>query len=188
MRTWRLSLTGTIILTLLGGLSGAVAAQEDDDEGVPLGLSRVTGTRAYSAQYQGPTASNDEDRWRYRGALFGYILEVDDPRLSGTEWSTWSKDTFPDESGRFFGTGGALKTGSVEIVNDAGSWHGTAHGYQDPATTSWFIEFDLAGTGAYEGYSALLHVTGPATRKDVNGFIFRGTWPEFPDPVEVPGQ
>ena len=186
MRTLGLSLAGALMAALLGGAGGVVVAQAHADEEAPLGLAPVAGTLAYRWQRQAETASNDEDRWRYRGGLFGYTIEVDDSRLSGSLWATWSRDAFPDDSGRAYGNGGALRTGSVEIVNDEGSWRGTAHGYLDPTTVHWLIEFQLAGTGGYEGWSALLHARGPASPMDIDGFIFPGAWPEYPKPVVVP--
>jgi hypothetical protein len=188
MRTLRVVLAGTVVLTLLGGLGAVAVAQPDDAEQVSLGLSPVTGTVTIVRWHEDDAESYGEDRSRYRGGLVEEVIEVDDPRMSGTVWSTWNFDTLPDPSGLVFGAGGALGTGSTEIVNDDGSWRGTFHGYKDPATFDWFIEYDLAGTGAYEGHSALLHVKGQGGRMDVDGFIFPGAWPEYPNPVELPAE
>jgi hypothetical protein len=185
MRTWRLSLVGTVIVVLLGGLSVGVVAQEDDAEEVSTGLSPVTGTIIEGEQHGLYSTSYDADRIRRRGAVYEDPIEMDDARLSGTLWQTWSRDELPDSSGDFVGRNGELITGTTEITNDAGSWVGKMRGYIDPVTNQYHFQIDLTGTGAYEGYSALLYAKGPSTW-DVEGLVFPGTLPDYPDPVVVP--
>jgi len=187
MRTWRALLAWTVMLALVGGLGGTAVAQQDDSEQVSRGLSPVTGTITEERFYD-RTESADEDRSRLRYGLVKEALEVDDPRLDGTAWSTWNTHRLPDPSGLVFGQGGSLAAGNTEVVNEDGSWRGTLHGHRDPATMDWLLEYDLAGTGAYEGYTALLYIKGQGGRMDVDGFVFPGVWPEYPDPVEVPAE
>ena len=185
MRTSRLSLAGTVIIALLGGLNGAVVAQTTDMAELPDGPASVTGTVFDGREHQGATKSLDADRARHRGVVYVDPIEMDDPRLSGAMWQAWSLDTLPDADGRYLTEQGSLISGTAEIVNEDGSWVGTLRGYIDPATRDIHYHAELGGTGAYNGYSALLYAKGPSTM-DVEGFIFPGTLPGYPDPVEVP--
>jgi len=187
MRALRLSLTGVVILALLGGAGGTVAAQEDDAEGVAAGPAPLTGTVIEKRQHQRASTSYDEDRIRHRGAEYEDVIEVDDARLSGTMWQVWNTDALPGPDGKVFGKSGNLITGSTEINNDDGSWVGTMRGYLHPVTKDYHFQIELTGTGAYEGSSALLYAKGPGNWH-VEGFIFPGTLPEYPDPVEVPAE
>jgi hypothetical protein len=181
----RLTLVGVVTLALLEGLSGAVAAQEDDAEGMSAGPAPVAGTAIEKRLLQLASTSYDEDRIRHRGAKYEDIITLDDARLSGTMWQVWNTDNLPDASGKTFGSIGNLITGRTEIVNDDGSWMGTMRGYIDKATDNYHFQIELTGTDAYEGYSALLYAKGLGMW-DVEGFIFPGELPAYPDPDEVP--
>ena len=181
-------LAGWVIVALLGGTGSAVVAQDDDAELNPLGLSPVTGDIRYVRPWDGPIESEDADRSRRRSLLVEDIIELDDPRLSGAMFAMWNYDALPDPSGVQMGAGGTLWSGTAAIVNDDGSWRGTMNGHSDPDTQHTFVEYDLVGSGAYEGYSAVLHATGLGQRLDVAGWVFPGGWPEQPDPVEVPAE
>ena len=179
MRALRLALVGTVILALLGGMGGAVVAQEDGANEVSAGPTLVTGRIIDGRQDRPYTRSTDDDRIRYRGAVYVDPIEMDDARLSGKLWQAWSKDGLRD------GRPGELITGTTELTNDGGSWVGKQRGYIDPFTGDYHFQIDLTGTGAYEGYSALLYAKGHSTW-DVEGLIFPGALPDYPDPVEVP--
>jgi len=187
MRTLRMALAGMTMVALLVGVTGAVVAQEDDAEEVSTAASPVTGRIADGRQDQPYSISNDADRARFRDAVYVDPIEMDDPRLSGTLWQAWSRDALRNTSGGRYGAFGQLISATIEITNDEGSWVGKSRGYIHPETSHMHFQIDLAGTGAYEGYSALLYAKGPSDW-DVEGLIFPGPLPDFPGPVEVPAE
>jgi len=177
-----MSLAGTVILALLGGLGGAVLAQ-DMETPASDGPHPVSGSlRADTGCFQGSTLVVEEGRTQQRGYGCHDAIEMDDARLSGTLWHVWNRDFIGE---RQYGREGEVLTGTVELVNDDGSWVGTMRGYytMDPRTAHWHLE--LTGTGAHDGFSALLYTKGLDTM-DVEGFVFPGVLPEYPDPVVVP--
>ena len=115
------------------------------------------------------------------------ICEMDDARLSGTLYQLWNHEGI---GGPKFGADGEVLAGTVELVNDDGSWVGTTRGYivnGPPRTLYW--QHELTGTGAYDGYSALAYAVGEGMGDhEFEGFVFPGELPEYPYPVEVPAQ
>lgn len=185
MRTLRLSVVGTVVLALLGGFSVATVAQ---DEPVPAsdGPHEVNGTLHYGDDFQGSILAVEEGRTMTRGDGFYENIEMDDPRLSGTLWTVLNRDYIGN---RPYASDGEVGTGTVELVNEDGSWVGTMRGYvsMDPRTHHW--HYELTGTGAHDGLSALLYATRPETGVwDIEGFVFSGALPEYPDPVVVPAE
>ena len=60
-------------------------------------------------------------------------------------------------------------------------------GYKASGLHDWQLE--LTGTDSYEGLSALLNSRGVSTYShEVDGFVFPGALPAYPDPVEVPAE
>jgi hypothetical protein len=183
MRTLRLSLTGMVIFTVLIGLSGVVVAG-DAEAPASDGPHPVSGTLTYAGSFEASTLTVEEGRYLERGMGTYDTIEMDDARLSGTLWNIWNIDLIGD---RQYGSDAKVGTGTVELVNDDGSWVGTMRGYvsMDPATSHWYLE--LTGTGAHDGYSALLYAMRPESGVwDIEGFVFPGVLPEYPDPVVVP--
>ena len=80
----------------------------------------------------------------------------------------------------------------TELVSDDGTWAGTMRGYvayESPVVgpRRHYWQFELAGTGAYEGHSALLWTQGPAGGPmEVKGLVFPGPLPEYP--AELPAE
>lgn len=185
MRTLRLSLAGTVTLMLLGGLSVAVVAQ-DEEVLAPDKPHPVSGQVTVGDFFQDPDITNEDGtQVRRNGGVYDTI-EMDDARLSGTMWQVWNRDSI---GGPLRRGDGEVETGTVELVNEDGSWVGTMRGYASmgPRTHYWHIE--LTGTGAHEGFSALLYAKGPAGGPwDVEGFVFPGVLPEYPEPVKVPAE
>ena len=143
MRTLRLSLTGTVILVLLGGLSGAVVAQDEPAD--PMAHAVVTGTIGF-----GP-----EENLHY---------EASDPRLDGEVTLTQNRLGYE--------TPGISIEATVRVLeNDDGRWVGTdtGLGVSDSIVTDG-IEYDtsfrvtylnidfivLHGEDAYEGLTAVI--------------------------------
>jgi len=184
MRNLQLTLAGAVILGLLAGLVGVVVAQDPAEPSVE-GAGPVTGKLIGGERIQWPEVAMVEGDQERRGAMWADTLELDDPRLSGTIRYLMNRDVI---GGQIKQGLGEVLTGTVEITNDMGSWIGTMRGYvrEDPRRHYWDIE--LTGTDAHEGNSALLHVQGLSMTYEVEGFVFPGVLPEYPDPVEVPSE
>jgi hypothetical protein len=182
MRALRLALARTLILMLLGGVGGAVVAEGDVATASDL-PHPVSGTLQYGGAFAPMTTTQAEGRFLQRGYGAYDRIEMDDARLSGTLWHVWNRDFIWGP--KKYETEGEVLTGTVELVNDEGSWVGRMRGYvtQRPERHFWHIE--LTGTGAYDGLSTLLYAEGYFNH-EVEGFVFPGALPEYPDPVEVP--
>jgi hypothetical protein len=179
MRTLRLSLAGTVILMLLAGLGGVVAAGDEDPPAADK-PHPVSGTLRYVGTFQGGTSALEDGRAGQRDYGSYDRIEMDDARLSGTLYHVWNRDYLGD---------GEVFTGTVELVNDDGSWVGTMRGYfaYEESGRRHYWQLELTGTGAHDGLSTLLYASGPAPGlADVEGFVFPGTLPAYPGPVEVP--
>lgn len=184
MRTLRLSLAGTVILMLLGGMAAMAVAQED-----PAAMQaphQVTG-QGWPATWRPGVSERDAERGvlkRY-GWQFSDRVEMDDPRLTGTLWSVWNTDVT--------GAPSKVHAGTAALVSDGGSWIGTGLGYRGPENDHRRLFLELTGAGDYAGYSALLywHVREDkvgAVPWDIDGLVFAGALPPYPDPVELPAE
>lgn len=194
MRTLRLSLVGTVILALLGGLSATVLAQDEEaaasdaptevapgaapdsesQEAVAVrGGIRVFFGDPYKSgeSYTGDGGSSISTGYGWQGR----ITEMSDPRLNGMFRMVLDEVTYSNA--------GDIITASIRIDNDEGSWIGTERGYRDPSS-GWHSQALVSGSGAYEGLSALLFVVDNLSRlgEDMHGFIFPGAMPEAPEP------
>ena len=184
MRTLRLSLVGTVMLVLLGGLSMAVMAQGDEGS-EPAAITPVTGTligseiddsdEEYSVGEDGVTHA--------RGARHAETYEWDDERLPPVKRMVLDFDMYPQA-----GTGGVVVYRStVRLDGPDGSWTGTGQ-YFGPVDGSHLTagvyagsQEVLVGQGAYEGLTAIL---GCAPITGCAGYIVAGELPPLPDPVE----
>jgi hypothetical protein len=179
MSTLRLSLTGTVILVLLAGLSGAVVAQMDaDPEAVYF-----TATGEMTGTVDGMQSVGDGfGSWR-DGA---WIIEVEanDPRASGTLSGFANSDIDLE-------TGNGIEWGTLRIENAAGTWVGpyTAMGYEQPEGTSSPTSGMLVGDGDYAGYTMSLWLDWvQRTPVGIHGVIFKGQPPAIEvisDPITV---
>jgi hypothetical protein len=178
MRTLRLSLVGTVMLALLGGLGGAVVAQEEEtwtadwlaavDEDV-FTDGDCTMVVDAARRVSGPGGLG------YEVTSLPFICEVtfSDPRLSGTQTTLWNE--------RCFVEGGCTNWGTMEIVGSDGTWSGWFTGTEDPqGVTNLYIV--LAGSGAYDGLTNIRHASGdfwqPLTQ---SGVIYEGAPPPMPE-------
>jgi hypothetical protein len=159
MRALRLSVPGTVVLALLGGLGGFAVAG-DDEALAPDMPHEVSGTLRFDGEFLGSTVSVEDGRTLVRGHGPHEMIELDDPRLSGTVRTVLNRDYIGD---RQYGSDGEVGAGAIELVSDDGSWVGTMRGYvsMDPRTHHWHCE--LTGTGAHDGFPALLYDTRPET-------------------------
>lgn len=174
MRTLRLSLTGTIILVLLGTLSAVAMAQSEAYNAVRV--TPVTGTVIDSVW--------DESRLEFtsergvesgRGMLITETYEWSDPRLPAVKRSIFNFNSYAsEEDGR-----GIMGQTTMRMEDSVGAWTGGAMTmqYMDGRGVGWDTYF---GEGAYEGLVAVLQCTS----EGCEGQIFEGERPPMPDPVE----
>ena len=184
MRTLRLSLVGTVILALLGGMGGTVLAQ--DAEAAPFDEPyQVAGKVFYPRVWRLLEKIWDDERQvEERTHYLENPIEMDDPRLSGLLRRIWNCETYggPREAGL-----GEVMAARTELVNDDGTWVGTMRGYVAYGPRRHYWQFELTGTGAYEGHTALLWTQGPGGGpQEVEGFVFPGPLPEYP--AELPAE
>jgi hypothetical protein len=184
MRTLRLSLVGTVILMLLGGLAGTVVAQDEGDTEQVL-ITPFRGTITASR-----FDDSDEEYWvdpdgarHARGARHEETYEWDDDRLPSLKRMAFNFDMYPNE-----GSGDVwILTGTVRMDGPEGYWEGTGHffGPVDGSASAAGIyagsQDILVGHGAYEG---LLAVMGCDASTGCSGYIAEGELPPLPDPVE----
>jgi hypothetical protein len=169
VRTLRLYLVGMVILVLLGGLGGAVAAQDD-----PMAPAMVTGT-ATMLSHDPPLVSVPVGAIVSVGVGFTHRWEASDPRLSGTSTYTGSWLEYPSAE-----LGVDATTRVVE--NDEGRWVGTSTALTGPDISTGTVI--LRGEGAYEGLTAYVLMdwhpllTPQAT---FTAAIFPGEMPPFPE-------
>ena len=170
MCTWRLSLAGTVILVLLGGLGGAVVAQDEELSGTAVDID---GLRT----------------WQYwEGDDTIYKLEMSDPRANGTytEWgATIVGDAYDSDSAR----PSLVGLMEVSLVNDEGSWAGYQSAVWDDLM-GWRLTTWLAGEDAYEGLTLYLHAHRfPAystPEMEFDGVIFEGEPPVMLEAITLP--
>ena len=170
MRTLRLSLLGTMILALLGGLSGAVLAQEEE------------GTEPVSATY-----FDGVRHWRDPGpeGEFHYLMEMSDPRASGmvTEYGDVGHEYK-------FKTPDPPQAWMVPMLleNDEGTWEGVGSWVYHPEM-GWHGSAWMTGDGAYEGLTVYLHAVRDRyshSQMPFEGVIFEGPTPPMLGAVTMP--
>ena len=156
MRTLRLSLVGTVILMLLGGLSGAVVAQSETL--APVEAVHATGSTSAS-EIPLPTITtlpNGATRITVNGH---WVLTMDDPRFSGTETFIHTEDHYGETVGPVFGT--------TRLENEGGAWLGQYRGVILPDGSATYVG-TYVGVGGYEGLSAACssHSDGAGAKGD----------------------
>lgn len=196
MSTLRLVVAGTVVALAMGVSPLIGAAQSDDDspdttadQAEPTYVAPVPVTGTMNADAEGidwgpaDDVTQEFDRKTRRGGGRTWTFEMDDPRLSGVAYEVRNQDLIGP---KYEYHEGETFTGTVELVTDEGSWVGSLRGYatMGPAVRHW--HFELTGTGEYEGLSAILEGVGPYGSAEVQGLLYPGSLPEYPDPVEVP--
>lgn len=183
MRTLRLSLVGTVVLTLLGAMGGAVLAQMDADADA-----------VYVVRVSEEAASSDVGSWTETETLYssrdGWITAThdwSDPRVSGAVTTTFHVDVDP-------ATGQGLIWGTTHIENDGGTWNGSFRGVEYETLEGDFHTENgwLAGDGDYAGYTFYYQVDGQqrgGPTRVAHGVIFKGEAPPaieaITDPIKV---
>ena len=197
MRAIRTTTISILALGLLAGSAVGVAAQDEEAAAEPPVPVRVTGSIEAGGGFDFGTVEVTQDDERgveeRRGSFWDDPIALDEPRLSGQLRSTLNMDTY---GGRDLGGDGSVVTARTELVNDGGTWTGTLRGYSYPHMDEGFPQRDLiwhielTGTGAYEGNSALLYAQGSFNDGllEVDGLVFPGELPGYPDTVELPAE
>ena len=192
MRTLRLSVTGTVMLALLGALSLAVVAQDDVD--VPS-ATHVTGTQLSSSSMTAePVEWEDGDVHYWRDVQTERTVEWSDPRLP----SRFLKDANANWHVLGDGAVGAFAV-AVRLVGEDGDWAGTEYALMAPESSVGL--YVLTGSGAYEGLWAMLEGSlvvdadgNPVVDADnavmsiFDGYIFESELPPMPDPIAPPAE
>ena len=162
--------------------SAAPAATE------PTTPAKVTGTLRPGGgpPVQEPTETVVDGVLEARGVAYeGDQLEMDDPRLTGSASVVMNANVhkvsdFIDVVAQAF---------QLRIENEAGSWSGmgTAFAYGGgaiPIDEAMNLDtVQLTGAGAYEGLTAYLTVDWTEDPAAVQGVIFAGEMPPFPEPA-----
>ena len=153
MRALRLTLAGTVIMALLGGVGAPVVAQGADEElaGATYVVGEVTDTRTIS-----------EGTWTYEGVerLNDLVAELDvewsDPRLPSLMRLSENQDLhFMDDYLA------VAAVASIRLEDPDGAWTGPEYGLMElmgskEGTPPWPRMMLLTGERAYEGLSAML--------------------------------
>jgi len=184
MHALRLSLVGTVILMLLGGLAGTTMARTD-------GSTKVTGTVLSSTSGAYGEFTEDgaigED-WVGHGRGFGgsATFEWSDSRLPSRADMMTNFDAYGDPAD---GDVGAVAVTTMWLLTDAdGSWSGPWTGWCDEQNHCRGM-VTLTGRGAYEGLYAILtqqpREAANGTVTDMyEGAILAGEMPPVPEPLE----
>jgi hypothetical protein len=180
--------TSTISILAIGLVAGSalgVAAQDEEAAAEPSTPAKVAGTIEGGGDVvQEPTETVVDGLLEVRDfVLVGDALEMDDPRMTGSISVTFNADVhkvsdFEDV---------VLQTVELRIDNDDGSW--TGQGTQlnhDGAGISEeevinLLTLPMTGSGAYEGLSAYLFFDFSGDPPTVEGAIYEGELPPFPE-------
>ena len=180
MRTLRLSLVGTVILILLGGLSSGTGAQEAEE--TPERAVHATGTSSLGEFISPGTQTYTPEGVRQLRGLEATTLDVSsDPRLSGTNTINYNEDQYPDLMGP--------KWATFSIENEGGAWGGWTVGIELPRADgpNFPVYIGMAeGEGGYEGMSTICYTTypeGPGWDGVSECIVFPGPLPEIAPPV-----
>jgi len=128
MRILRLSLAGTVLLALLGGMGGPVIGQEDE----PWTADWLTPTEEHVFSSTGCQFDKSQREADYgpgggeeiRGLRWICEVTFSDPRLSSTQTTIFNEHCFVE--------GGCVNWGTMEIVGADGTRRGWFTGTEDP--------------------------------------------------------
>jgi len=156
MRTLRLSLVGTVTLTLLGGLGGVALAQ-DEEASTP---AFVTGNEVCQV-IEEANAFPGASVARFRGQVMECEDDMSDARVSGTYTNVANWDGFPD-------LGKVIVWGTHALEGPTGGWDCSWAGTDDPTGANDGLVFGVCpGTGEYDGLT----------------YVFQHVWNDTPDGI-----
>ncbi len=195
MRTLRLSLAGTAILALLGGLSVAVVAQSEEVSTPTV----VTGNETCTFVRAGTVIEHTGEVYRERDYVMECEDTMSDPRVTGTYTNVSNFDYYvlQDES---------FVWGTHVLEGPTGGWECSYAGTSNPSGANDGLVFAVCpGSGDYGGLTYVFqHVYNnppddsppDATVLDGDfgdgtslfGLIFEGASPVTLEAVEVPAE
>ena len=178
MRTLRLSLAGTVILALLGGLGAAALAQAEP--GYSTGGTWMSLVQERCTPTSSPPRTdqpNGDSQIRALGATCA--TSGDDPRFGSPMEVVLSMDCLAD--------GSCINWGRIEQPGADGTWSGRFAGTEDP-DANMYLTIVMTGSGGYEGLTHIRHASGPSSGPlDHAGVVFEGAPPPLftmPEPSE----
>jgi len=192
MRPLRLSLVGTVMLALLGGLSVAVVAQDEAVQPAVEFSGRFVCTvddqqGAMEAIFLGRFDEGSLIRREVRGSVMRTTVdEMSDPRLKG-DWSTYVNTDEYIWVGTDSEPSPGLGTVVVRMENEEGAWQGSGSEPYLPGVPvpEWGM-LVLVGEDAYEGLTAVManHFVDEPCGWELRGYIVEGEMPPMPEPLE----
>ncbi len=185
MRGIKSGLSAVLAIGLLAGSAVGVAAQDEAAAAELATPARVAGAiQGGGNVVQPPTETVVDDVLEVRGFyLTGDALEMDDPRMTGSISVTFNADVH--KVGDFEEI--VLEAIELRIDNDDGSWQGlgTALTHAGPeipdGETINLQTLPMTGAGAYEGLSAYTLWDFSQDPVTVEGVIYEGGLPQFPE-------
>jgi hypothetical protein len=177
----RMWAAGAAVLLCLALGVPALAQEPSESPGaspvMPTGPALVEGTM--TCQGPGDTRTYGEGWFRGNQSLTCHT-DLDDPRVAGPGTLGWNYVCYPAANN------GCIYWGDVEIDGPGGTWSGSYSGVDDQAlwdagTGGAEMLFELSGSGDYEGWSFVFHVSTRLTATaSANGFIYEGALPPWP--------
>ena len=161
MRTLRLSVAGTVIL-LLGGLSVAVVAQDEEPTPITFVTGMVAEVYGYDVPDEGEGDLSSHEIRGYEvmtqgGGPMRHVVEWSDPRLPTDLWLALGYTLIRSDADE---RDGAMNAAWQSLLEDQeGRWRGTGRSVQ--GADQKYSLYVLTGEGAYDGLSALLRGTTP---------------------------
>ena len=170
MRTIKTTTISILAIGLLAGSTVGVAAQDEDADSLAPALT--SGSFVY---WDGEPDSWDEttrDGIQTEAWVDSADVEMSDSRLSGAITLDYTKQ-------RFDVLGTDIAWGTARIENDAGAWDGTMRQTSDRDASGREVGYyELVGSGAYDGLSAMVFETEtPVGGREWSGIIFPGELP-----------
>jgi hypothetical protein len=177
MRVHRLT-TALLAASLLAiATSAAAQSPEPTPADTSTGSAWVTGTVTGGTGGQVSSGAADTAGvMRYRYHWEDTLIDMSDPRLSGTMSAIYDQDVHTGAAGDVptFSVG----AGTYRIENEEGSWEGpNIFLFEGASPTGTSDTGLLVGSGAYEGLSAFLVFDFSQTQAPVVGVIFPGELP-----------
>ena len=180
--------TTTISILAAGLLAGSAVGVAAQDEEAAVELTtpvKVAGAiQGGGDVIQPPTETVVDGVLEVRGFyLTGDALEMDDPRISGSISVTFNADVHKVSDFSEI----VLETVEQRIDNDDGSWQGQGTlllhaGAEIPEEDVInLLTMPMTGSGAYEGLSAYLLIDFSEDPVAVEGVIYEGELPPFPE-------
>jgi hypothetical protein len=163
MRTNRI--TFAVVLSIaLAVVSSAVAAQSTDEDLATPSYWTGTQTEGDGFFVDGPVGTIPGGFRTTVGLT--YTAEASDPRAAGDAWLALVYDYTP--SGMEYGVGPS------RLVNEGGSWEGTAHATAYPDGSEFRIAL-MDGRDGYEGLTlTMTNYIDPSGGENVQGLIWKG--------------